>query len=291
MEPTSQFLDENNIPQEQFSGLSITQLYVLVNKPLSADSPLKLNSTIPAYVLDNSPFFRSCEEFLSLLNVPGGIRLTNSGSLPKSHLLSLYRSSIAKHPDIPQDSNSSKKIGDWNFLDSVCQVCLIAGLLKMHETRLLLTRKGELLLGIDKRSKLFKTLLQAFGDKFNWAYNDGYTEAGVGQIGWAYTILMLMHYGDKTRPDGFYADRYYKAFPMMLEYFEDEYIPIEEEANDCYSLRAIHRFTAWWGFSNASDTDFEVPQVRSARTIYDDLFELFSLDEIKAVIPGTGTYN
>lgn len=291
MEPNHISPDENNIPQEQFGGLTVHQVYALVNEPLSQASPLKVNHRLPEYILDQLPFFRSCEDFLGLLDKPGGIKLTASGSLPKPILLELYKRSIAKNPSIGMESRSVSKIADWNFLDSACQVCLIAGLIKLGYDNIELTKKGKGLLKPVKRTKLFELLLVTFGQKFNWAYNDGYTEAGVGQVGWAYTLFMLMQFGEKGRPDSFYADRYYKAFPMMKEYFEDEYIPVDEEANDCYALRAIHRFAAWWGFVNASDTDFVVPQIKSARTVYDHLYDLFDLDELRVDIPGTGTYD
>ncbi len=291
MEPKHLSLDENNIPQEQFGGLTIHQIYALVNEPLSAKSPIRINAAIPDYILDHFPFFKSCEDFLTILAQPGGIKLTASGVLPKQVLISLYNSSVAKHPEIGDQAKTVRKIGDWNFLDSVCQVCLISGLLKITGQALMLTKKGMDMRAATKRTKLFETLLAGFGNKFNWAYNDGYTEAGVGQVGWAYTIFMLMQYGEKTREKNFYADLYFKAFPMMLEYFEDEYIPVEEEAYDCYNLRAIQRFAAWWGFTTSNDTDFTVPETRATRTIYDQLYDVFTMDELQVIMPGTGTYD
>jgi hypothetical protein len=104
------------------------------------------------------------------------------------------------------------------------------------------------LIETNNRSQLFKQFLQAFADKFLWSYNDGYPEQPIGQLAWAFSVIMLNKYGDQPQTVEFYAHKYLKAFPKFITFFKHEYATPERKFIRCYGLRTFYRFFLWFGF-------------------------------------------
>lgn len=275
--------DLNDIPLEQYAGLTTRQLYFLVNEPLQVSSPLKLRTQLPNAVLDNLPFFRSCEDLLGELGPTGKLKLTPSGALNKKTLHLLYEKCLAFSPLINKGVYKLIRQENWNFLDSVGQVCAIAGLLKKEGANLVLSKKAVKLMVPVKRSELFAVILNSFCLKFNWAYNDGYSEENAGQIGWAYTVWLLIHHGGEPKSGDYYAKQYIKAFPSLLDFFQEDYISAEEDLANCYNLRALSRFAAWFGFLDYPDDDFEIRSPRNEKEVHEQLTRIFTINGVNVI--------
>ena len=122
------------------------------------------------------------------------------------------------------------------------------GLVKRINGKLSLTKKGSKLLEPAHRVELFKEFFNGFTDKFLWAFNDNYEEKNVGQLGWAFSILMLHKFGEEYRYVKFYAKKYLNAFPSFLSAFDTGYGDEEDKFTWCYAARTFERFFLWFGF-------------------------------------------
>ncbi|MEX2404025.1 MAG: hypothetical protein WD625_07820, partial [Balneolales bacterium] len=112
--------------------------------------------------------------------------------------------------------------------------------------KLSLTKKADKLL--DDKQNLLRLLFDTFASKFNWAYFDGFGQNNIGQLGFGFTLVLLSKYGNKKRPDSFYAEKYFTAFPELLQTVESNvYSTREDDAFRCYSLRTFSRFLAYFG--------------------------------------------
>jgi hypothetical protein len=122
----------------------------------------------------------------------------------------------------------------------------ISGIAKKRNNKLSLTMKGEKMLGDD--TQLCHLILKTFGERFNWAHLDGYGENGIGQMGFGFSLILLNKYGDIKRTDKFYSEKYFNAFPMLLESISyPTYTTKESYAGHCYSLRTFDRFLSFFG--------------------------------------------
>jgi hypothetical protein len=104
------------------------------------------------------------------------------------------------------------------------------------------------LLDTNNRLQIFRKFFQAFTEKFLWSYNDLYPEQPIGQLGWAFSVIMLEKYGDQPHTVDFYADKYLNAFPMFIIFFQPSYSTPEEQFFSCYGIRSFYRFFLWFGF-------------------------------------------
>ena len=81
--------------------------------------------------------------------------------------------------------------------------------------KLSLTKNSQKVLKDD--FELFKLLFDTFRNKFNWGYFDGFEDRPIGPLGFGFTLILLSKYGGKPRSDVFYAEKYLKAFPALLD--------------------------------------------------------------------------
>ena len=94
--------------------------------------------------------------------------------------------------------------------------------------------------------ELFKEFFNGYTDKFLWAFNDAYEEQHVGQLGWAFSMLMLHKFGEEFRQVNFYAEKYLDAFPSFLDAFAN-YGRDQDDFRWCYGVRTFDRFLLWFG--------------------------------------------
>ncbi|MDX9890338.1 MAG: hypothetical protein RBT13_05810, partial [Bacteroidales bacterium] len=98
---------------------------------------------------------------------------------------------------------------------------------------------------------IFKT----FGEKFKWAYYDGYGDNFIGQLGYGFSLYPLSKYGDKKRFNVFYAAKYFKAFPTLLSNMGDYRYNFISSAECCYSTRTFDRFLYYFGLIEMQKED------------------------------------
>jgi hypothetical protein len=215
--------------------------------------------TVSYQTLNRIPFFLLTEKFLNIIHREGNIKLTPNGALQKKYLQELYDYRLFTEPLIESGAYKVTREKDLIAIHSMHINTQLSGFVRKINGKLTTTKKCKKLLQSDQRDKLFKVVLQTYIERFNWAYNDAYTEHPVGQLGWAFTVYLLNHFGDKPETIQFYADKYLKAFPVMLLHFKK---PLFENSPEswfakCYCTRTFERFLKWFGFVKA-EPDYPV---------------------------------
>lgn len=239
---------QNNKPIDDFLGLSANEMRHLLYDTFGDKSPVLLRNNIDAATLDRIPFFRIMEEFLKIVQREKQIKLTPLGALPKKVMVEVYSHKFLLDEHIETGITKLSREIDCIFIQSARYVTEIAGLVKKQNNRLSLTKTGTSLLQPDKRFQLFKTLFSAFTGKFNWAVNDGYPQHPIGQLGWAFSVLLLDKFGSQPHTVEFYADKYLTAFPKFVSFFNPDYSTPQRQFKHCYGVRTFEHFFLWFGF-------------------------------------------
>ncbi|MGC8654507.1 MAG: hypothetical protein ACP5US_11015 [Candidatus Kryptoniota bacterium] len=240
----------NAAPLEDFSGLSPEQMHHLIYYPLnSKSSPIYLRENLSGETLDGVPFFRLVEEFVKITGREGFIKLTPKGALPRKILHELYGFGFIKEEIIDKGYTKLMRESDSAVLTTLPIVAKLGGLITKKFGRFTLTNRGRKFVEGNHREEMFRLILEMFTDRFNWEYNDRYPAPAVGQFGWAYSIFLLLKFGDSERAIEFYANKYLTAYPMLLDQPEESiFSSVREDCIHSYALRCFERFLKWFGF-------------------------------------------
>ena len=239
---------QNNSPVDDFLGLSPAQMHHLLYDAFGDKSTVQFLPSIDDHTLDQIPLFRIAEEFLHIIQRDQRIKLTPLGALPKKVLVELYDKKFVLAENIESGITKLSREEDCIAIRSARLTAELAGLVKKVNGTLTLTKKATKLLETKNRSEMFKQFFQAFTDKFLWSFNDGYPEQPIGQLGWAFSVFMLDKFGTQATTAGFYTEKYLKAFPTFITYFQPRYSTVERQFFNCYGLRTFDRFFLWFGF-------------------------------------------
>ncbi|GMQ30212.1 hypothetical protein [Algoriphagus confluentis] len=237
----------NNIPLDDFLGLSATEIHHLLYDTFSEKSPVQLYNNIDDKTLDQIPLFRIVEEYLKIIQREKQIKLTPLGALPKKVMVELYDRRFLLDEHIERGITKLWKEDDCIAIKTARLTAEIAGLVRKVNNKLTLTKTTTKLFEKSNRLQIFRQFFQAFTDKFLWSFNDGYPEQPIGQLGWAFSVIMLDKFGHQPQTVGFYADKYLRAFPKFIAFFQPDYSTPERQFFRCYGVRTFDRFLLWFG--------------------------------------------
>lgn len=238
----------NNAPLDKFLGLSAIEIDHLIYNTYNRNSPVQLIENIENQALDAIPLFRILEEYLKIILREKHIKLTPLGALQKKVIVELYDKRILLDDYIESGLFKLWKEDDCISIKSTRLTAELAGLVRKSNGKLTLTKKAIKLIENNNRSELFRIFFQTFTDKFAWSYNDDYPEQPIGQLGWAFSIIMLEKFGGQMERIEFYAEKYLKAFPNFINFFDSRHTPKEMQFLRCYGTRTFDRFFLWFGF-------------------------------------------
>lgn len=240
----------NNAPEDDFLGLSPTEVHYLLYNTFEEGSPVKFQDSIDDNTLDQIPLFRIAEEFLKIIQRDKHIKLTPLGALPKKVMVELYAKRFLLDEHIESGLIKLWKEEDCVSIRSARHTAELSGLVRKVNGKLTLTKTAIKLLLTNNRLQIFRKFFQAFTEKFLWSFNDGYPEQPIGQMGWAFSVIMLARFGGQAQKVDFYANKYLRAFPSFISFFrEDYYAPTPERwFTRCYGIRIFVRFFLWFGF-------------------------------------------
>ena len=268
----------NNTPLDEFLGLTPLEIHQLVYEPYADPSPVQLRSDIPEAVLDQIPLFRQLESYLKIIHREKQIKLTPLGALPRKVLVEVYEK--RNLPDEYIESGITKlwREQDCISISSARITAEIAGFVKKSKGKLTLTKTALKLIETNDRPQLFRQFFITFTQDFLWSYNDYYPEKTVGQLGWAFSILMLEKFGHKSHPTSFYAEKYLAAFPALLPFFPSRaFVKADEQFAHCYGTRVFQRFLHWFGFVSVNKQEKDFLGTRDSYTRTDLLRQIFRI--------------
>lgn len=247
-ETKTKILYLNNHPLDDFLGLAPIEIHALIYDAFGDKSPVHFQENIDDNTLDKIPLFRIAEDFLKIIQRDKQIKLTPLGALPKKIMVEIYEKRFLLDEDIENGLTKLWKEDDCISIKSARLTFEIAGLVRKYNGKLMLTKTGTKLLETNNRLEIFKQFFKAFTDRFLWSYNDLYPEQPIGQLAWAFSVIMLDKFGDQPQTVDFYAEKYLKAFPALISFFEDDYSSPEKKFVHCYGIRTFDRFLLWFGF-------------------------------------------
>jgi len=238
----------NTSPVEDFEGLSPSDMRYILYDPFSLDSPLKFKKHIPDKILDQIPMLNQTEYLLNRIEEIGEIRLTSTGSLPTQMVKELYNQGFIK--DYGIEKGYRKLFGEASCLPVHLTRIIVelSGFTKKKKGKLSLTNTWKNKLLSKNRQDIFFQLFSTYSLKFNWSYLDRYPSQQTGQLGFAFSLFLLLKYGNIERRDNFYSEKYLIAFPKLSLDFKTGYF--NEDSNghfhDCYSYRTFDRFLEYF---------------------------------------------
>jgi len=232
--------EQNSRAMEEFEYYSPVEMTSILYAPLRDPCPVRLKK-MSAEDYSRVPLLNQARYMMSMLQERGEIKLTAKGFLPVEMVASIYAKGFMK-----DDVLEARHIKLYKELDSfsihLTRVLLEAGkLVKKRKGYLSLTKSGIEM--VKDPAGLLAHLIDTSDRKLNWAYFDGYGENKIGKLGWAFSLIILHKYGKEKREDTFYAEKYFRAFPMLIdEILEPYYRDPEQIAFSGYSHRIFDHF-------------------------------------------------
>lgn len=237
--------EHNNRANPGFEGYSPAEMRYILYDVFGTKSPVQLNK-LPEADYSSVPILMLIKYLLQIISESKELKLTNKGFLPTKVVADIYKQGFIKEEFIESGIYKLYKETDSMSINLARILCDISGLTKKRYNKLSLTKTGEKL--ISDNHELLKLIFTIFGSKFNWAYYDGYGENHIGQLGFGFSLILLGKYGNEKRLDRFYSEKYFKAFPALIDNIEPpRYGTVKDQAARCYSIRTFDRFLDYFG--------------------------------------------
>lgn len=264
--------EQNNRPIADFEGYSPFEMHKILHFTFSIDSPLKLQK-LSDTDYTKIPILNQIKYLTDLIDKNGEIKLTKQGFLPTKIVSELYSQGFLKDEYIEKGISKLYKETDSMTINLSRILLELAGFIKKRNGKLSLTKSSEKILG--NNEELLRQIFLTITNKFNWAFYDGYGENQIGQLGYGFSLILLSKYGRERRLDSFYAERYFKAYPRLLDSIEPNYGTLERYSTNCYSVRTFDRFLNYFGLINIEEERKGLDSIKyiSKTDIYDRLIK------------------
>jgi hypothetical protein len=265
--------EENNRGKTEFEGYSSLEMHHILHFTFNPGSPIILQKLTDKEYME-IPVFNQVNYLIRKIAQTGGIKLTAKGFLPTRIVADLYSQGFIKDYWIEKDISKLYKETDSMSVNLTRILVELSGLTKKRNGKISLTRQGEKI--ASSNEELFRTIIQTFANRFNWAYFDGYGDNKIGQLAFGFSLILLAKYGSERRKDSFYAEKYFKAFPMLTETVEANYDTKENKAARCYSLRTFERFLNYFGVILIEEEGKGLDSIRyiTKTSLFDRLFKI-----------------
>ena len=236
--------DQNYRSIPEFEGYSPFDMEQILHFTFGTNSPIKLKKLSDSDY-NMVPILNQIKYLTGLIAEQGEIKLTAKGYLPTKVVAELYQQGFMKDKSIERGISKLYKETDSLTVHLSRLLIELAGLIKKRKGKISLTKSGGIT--IQDNFQLLKLILETFAVKFNWPYFDGYGENNIGQLGYGFSLILLSKFGNERRLDSFYADKYFKAFPQLLNSLSPTYGTVERYSRTCYSIRTFNRFLSYFG--------------------------------------------
>jgi len=236
--------EQNNRPRPEFDGYSSSEMHAILHFTFEEISPISFQK-LDAADHRKIPILNQIKYLANMIKEAGEIKLTKLGFLPTDLVADIYAQGFIKDGYVERRKVKQLKEGDVTSITLSRILLTISGLVKKRSNKLSLTKQG--LETIQNDGDLVQLIMKTYGLKFNWAYFDGYGENGIGQIRFGFSLILLSRYGHEWQRDRFYAQKYFRAFPDLLNVPDSLYGDSIVECEDCYSYRFFENFMTYFG--------------------------------------------
>ena len=265
----------NSSPLDHFDGLSPEQIHVLLYSPFASGSVLQFRKDMDVHV-DKAPFFKLSEILINEIQQAGRLKLTVNGNLPVRICELLYNQKLINFQYM--DFAGRIREEEIAYLWPLKQYLLDAGIVKKRNNALSLTKNGEKLMK-ESASVRFIQIFNYLANRFHWCnFYELQDDGRYGQMGWAYSLVLLTKYGNHPRKSDFYSLKLIQAFERDLW----DGIHKDKSAEDyhfAYNIRFFECFANWFGLVNIErERDYSISymdQLIIAKSeLFDQLFEV-----------------
>lgn len=252
-----------------FEGYSPFEMEHILYDAFGANSPIQLQKLAESEY-KAIPMLNQIKFLVQLIAGAGELKLTAKGFLPTKVVSAIYNQGFIKDEYIEAGFVKLYKETDFSAISLTRMLIEMAGIDKKRNNKLSLTKSGEKT--ITDNHQLLKLILETFGHKFNWAYFDLHKSQNIGQLGFGFSLILLHHYGDEKRPDSFYADKYFTAFPALLAPLPPE--AYKYEYAGCYALRTFERFLNYFGVIEYNQDRMGTETMVQKTELFDKLIQI-----------------
>jgi len=242
--------EHNNAPKPDFEGYSPLEMNYVLRAPLSENCVIQMR-TLTSVEYELIPIFQLVKFLLSEVAIAGELKLTKTGALPVKIVKELYQKGYYKEMFIEKGVVKLYKESDSLSITLTRIISELSGILKKRNGKLSLTKKGEKIK--DDNVQLFSAIFDTYTQKFNWGYFDSYETPNTGRLGFAFTLILLLKFGNERRSEAFYAEKYVRAFPLLLDEVVERYRTAEDMIRHCYTYRVFGQFIPLFGFALVED--------------------------------------
>ena len=248
---------QGQAPLTDFDGLSSEQMHRFLHFPFESEELVNYRASI-----SKEPEAPILTLFRLLVEAIGesGLKPTAKGNLPRNFCretaLSYWGEEVHREKTRHGNINSEE---DFFELHVTRLVAEMAGLVRKYSGKFILSRNCRQVLHEQGMAGIYPRLFHSYTQQFNWAYRDGYPELGLIQQSFLFTLYLLQRHGERWRPHMYYADRFLKAFPKILDEVEPStYRTPEETVRSCYTLRMLENYLDFLGLAELQETSKEL---------------------------------
>lgn len=266
--------EQNNKAISEFEGYSPFEMHHILHFTFESNSPISVQK-----LSDNDykkiPMLNQVEYFLNLISENGEIKLTAKGFLPTKIVKDIYNQGYLEEVLFKSGISKLYKESDSMTVNLTRILTELSGLIKKRNGKLSLTKNGEKI--ISDNYKLLDLILKTITTKFKWTYYDGYGDNQIGQLGFGFSLILMSKYGNEKHLDQFYADKYFKAFPDLLEQDSpSRFVTQEKHSANCYSLRTFDRFLEYFGLIKIemADKSWDADKYITKTELFDKLIKV-----------------
>ena len=268
----------NSHPLDDFDGLSPEQMTVLLHTPFAPADILQFRKGMDAHV-NRSPFFKLSELLLQEIRQAGNLKLTVNGNLPVLICERLCNQNLIHWPYMKHVKRIREQ--EIPYLWPLKQYLLDEGILKKRNNALSLTKNGEKLLEGPQGIRFIR-MFNYMAKGFHWGNFYSLPDDGkCGQLGWAYSLVLLSKYGDRPRKSEFYSLKLMRAFEKECwdAHQKGKEVKAIDDYHHAYQSRFFEGFADWFGLIRIErETDpsiayFDQLTIKKS-ALFDQLFEV-----------------
>lgn len=236
--------DQNNRPVPEFEGYSPAEMHSILHFTFEPSSPISLQK-LDAADYRKIPLLNQVKYLATLIEDKGELKLTKLGFLPLNVVADIYDQGLIKDKYFELRSPKQLREADVPVITLSRILLIISGLVKKRSNKLSLTKQGQKIIQDD--DALTSLIIRTYGEKFNWAYFDGFGENGIGQMGFGFSLILVSRYGQDWKKGSFYTQKYFKAFPGLLNVPAPPYSNRIADCENCFTYRVFENFMRYFG--------------------------------------------
>ena len=231
-------------PAPFYQGLSANQLHKILSTDFELENEVFTFSAPSDAEAENVEIVQQALFLLSALQELGSVKATQKGNLPRKIVREFFKKFVESefYSFLPTGEEDCLEIFRLRHLLSA------AGVIKKHQSKFSLTKKGEKIFQNKNFGLLYQELFLASVSKWNWGYGDLHPEMEYIQHACIFNLLLINKGAQKLVDISALGSKFVDAFPVLLGFVEESPLGSPEETLiSIFQLRFLDRFCVPFG--------------------------------------------